>query len=724
MLPGKSTISQLFNGTRVFVIPFYQRSYVWSDEQWERMLSDMMAIGHQTTDYFLGAIILKQMIMGTSTPGDYKVVIDGQQRLTTLAIFLKVYYLKLNMNAWFERMFILPSGQMAIQHSNIDRANIEKVLGLQTYVEELDGDGSIIKAYNYFSKHLDPQKIDIDRMNYHAHVIDIIIDQNDDEQQIFDTINSLGVDLTTAELLKNHLFTEHTLSEYGTLWAPAFEKDEECISFWAKPLLKGRNKQKNIEAFLNAFLQIKVHEPGLSISAEEKQEYAKISKLFISYKKFIANYYAGREFEFVKELTEYANIYRESLNPDIVEQSLTCEPGLDRINFIIFATDGTTLIPFVMSILKKVSDEDERKAIFEYLEAYIVRRMICKRSTKNYSDLFSEALINANITSAQQLIDYINEKDASNALAMPNNAELLRCMKENEHPNYRGASILYLLESHMRGNAKLSTQLLKYSAYTLEHLMPQKWVNNWPLPQGGDADERTHRIKTLGNFTIITQSLNSTISNDTWINKLKGRKDKGGLIAYASGLLTLEGVLDRAVWDEQTILTRAAWLASKASNIWSSYIQNDKALDEPIFDDDGEVIIDAMTGEERVISRDQTRYVLNGSKPMAKSWFVPYFVKEYIAKHKTMTYAEIKQTFPDTLMDSGYVFQGLICPVSAYEQWDNEYKEKRYHANAPESKLTSADGIEFYVNTQWTLESIQNILKIAKEDKWEVMVKL
>ena len=73
MTPGKSTIEQLFNGTRVFEIPFYQRSYVWDVEQWERMLNDMVSVGHQTTDYFLGAIILKQVITSTSKRGDYKI---------------------------------------------------------------------------------------------------------------------------------------------------------------------------------------------------------------------------------------------------------------------------------------------------------------------------------------------------------------------------------------------------------------------------------------------------------------------------------------------------------------------------------------------------------------------------------------------------------------------------------------------------------------------------
>ena len=67
MIPGKSTIDQLFNGTRVFEIPFYQRSYVWGEKQWERLLSDIISVGQKTTDYFLGAIILKQIIAGTAS---------------------------------------------------------------------------------------------------------------------------------------------------------------------------------------------------------------------------------------------------------------------------------------------------------------------------------------------------------------------------------------------------------------------------------------------------------------------------------------------------------------------------------------------------------------------------------------------------------------------------------------------------------------------------------
>ena len=721
MTPSKSTINQLFNGTRVFKIPFYQRSYVWDEPQWSRFVADMVSVGHQAKDYFLGAIILKQVSTNMALGGDYKIVIDGQQRLTTIAVFLKVLYLKLGNNAWFARKFILPDDTLAIQHSHIDRDDFEKVMRLENYVEKVEGSGNIVKAYNYFSENVDPAALNMDRFSNNVQVIDIVIDDKDDEQQIFDTINSLGVDLTTAELLKNHLFTEESFEQYKQLWVPAFEKDEERIAFWSAPLLKGRTQRKNVEAFLNAFLQIKVHEPGRPISAEEKLEYAKASALFYNYKKFISTYYPGAEFSFIRELTEYAEIYAKIFTPDVAERSLSSHPGINRINFLIYVSDGTTMMPFVMYVVKHVSDEQEQVKIFDYLESYFVRRLICKKSTKSYSDLFSENLIYANVNTAQDFIDYINSKDETNALAMPNNRDVLSAFRNIEQPNYRGLQILYLLESRMRSNHLYTTQLLKYNAYTLEHLMPQKW-DKWPLPENVTASDRIHKIKTVGNFTMLTQSLNSKISNNIWSIKLNGKGEQGGLREYATGLLTLADVLDMSVWDEEAINLRANWLAQEATTIWVSHLPNEISIDEPSLEDDVQIEIDPSTGIQRV-SKDHSKFSLDGNNFMLKSYFVPYFIGKYIEKHK-MTFAEIKQRFPDDMLESRYRFLGLICPVSAYEQWEDNRKQMRYHPERPGSKLVSSDGIEFYVSTQWSIDSIQSILQIAREDGWQVTVQL
>ena len=574
MTPGKSNIYELFNGTRVFEIPFYQRSYVWDEKQWERLLSDMIAVSHHPKNYFLGAIILKQTSTSTSIMGDHKIVIDGQQRLTTLAIFQKVLALKKNGDEWFRRRFILPDGEFAILHSHVDRDDFQRVMNLNSCSDPLDGNSNIIKAYNYFRENINQDGIDETRLNTNVHVIDIIIDGNDDEQQIFDTINSLGVDLTTAELLKNHLFTEQTIDKYETLWKPAFEKDEDCIQFWSQELLKGRNKRKNIEAFLNAFLQIKVHEASIKVSTEDKLEYAKSGALFYSYKDFIGKYYNGCEFEFVEDLVKYANIYQNTFSPSVVESSLTYQSGIERINFLIFVADNTTMIPYIMFVIKNVIDEQERNRIFDYLESYLVRRFICRKSTKSYSDLFSESLINGNIKTAEALKGYFDEKDVTNNLSMPSDDEVERGFLELVQPNYRALSILYLLESRLRNNRLLSTQLMKFSVYTLEHLMPQKWMTNWPLPEDGDANRRIHLVRTLGNCTMITQALNSTISNDCWKVKLEGKNNKGGLKSYANGLLTLDYVLNLDYWNEIKIEERSKLLAEMACAVWKNEVKN------------------------------------------------------------------------------------------------------------------------------------------------------
>jgi len=101
---GKKTISDIFNGNRILEIPFFQRAYVWGNEQWGRLLEDMEQISQQNTPYFLGSVILKQQMTNTTkSVSDVRTLIDGQQRLTTLSIFLKTLCLKNDENNKFER---------------------------------------------------------------------------------------------------------------------------------------------------------------------------------------------------------------------------------------------------------------------------------------------------------------------------------------------------------------------------------------------------------------------------------------------------------------------------------------------------------------------------------------------------------------------------------------------------------------------------------------------
>ena len=146
---GKSTISGVFNGSRLLEIPFYQRAYVWEEEQWERFLGDMEFVTASKRPYFLGSIILKQASSGNtwSEVSEVRTVIDGQQRLTTMVIFFKALCARIDADRLFERDFVLETGEVALRHGKYDRQDFEKVVSAAS-CEPLEGSSAIILAYN------------------------------------------------------------------------------------------------------------------------------------------------------------------------------------------------------------------------------------------------------------------------------------------------------------------------------------------------------------------------------------------------------------------------------------------------------------------------------------------------------------------------------------------------------------------------------------------------
>ena len=158
MEAGAILISGIFNGSRLLEIPFYQRTYVWKEEQWERFLEDLGYVTRTKNPYFLGSIILKKgrTLQTWEDYSDCKIVIDGQQRLTTLIIFMKALCLRKKENQLFERDFILENNQVALRHGKNDIDAFQKVIR-QTEPELLENKepkSQIIEAYNYFIEHI------------------------------------------------------------------------------------------------------------------------------------------------------------------------------------------------------------------------------------------------------------------------------------------------------------------------------------------------------------------------------------------------------------------------------------------------------------------------------------------------------------------------------------------------------------------------------------------
>lgn len=563
---GKSTISGVFNGSRLLEIPFYQRAYVWGEEQWERFLGDMEFVTASKRPYFLGSIILKQESSGYtwSEVSEVRTVIDGQQRLTTMVIFFKALCAKIDANRLFERDFVLETGEVALRHGKYDRQDFEKVVNA-TGSEPVEGSSAIIGAYNYFLKNIDPEKVDRNTIKSNVQFVCIDLTEGEDEQQIFDTINSLGVRLTTAELLKNYFFNRENEQAFKDSWEDVFEPTAEKKSFWDQEVVTGRIKRTLIDLFFDAFLQIMVQDKARCVTAEDKLYYSRTSNLFQSYKDFISRYCDGGKDEVLNAMNAYAAVFESTFDPTCCDRNVPPAPSTERMNVLIFGLKNSTLIPYVLYVRKSVESPDEQAKVFATLESYIVRRTLVQATTKNYNRLFTSLILNE-VKDAEALRKALEANDEATTY-MPGDAEVRSAFEESCLYNLQSKGVLYLLESAIRPGMS-STALLGFNQYTLEHMMPKKWRNKWGALDEEAATRRDRKLLTLGNLAIITHSLNASIRDADWTTKKQGKGYKDGLALCAAGLATMAGALEKESWGEDDIADRAEWLANKALEVW------------------------------------------------------------------------------------------------------------------------------------------------------------
>ena len=456
------------------------------------------------SDPILGSIILKQASSGNtwSEVSEVRTVIDGQQRLTTMVIFFKALCARIDANKLFERDFVLETGDVALRHGKYDQRDFEKVVNA-TSCEPLEGSSAIILAYNYFLKNIDPEKIDRNTIKSNVQFVCIDLTEGEDEQQIFDTINSLGVRLTTAELLKNYFFNRENEQAFKECWEDVFEPTAEKREYWEQEVVTGRIKRTLVDLFFDAFLQILVQDKKRGVTTEDKLFYSRTSNLFQSYKDFISRYCSGDKDEILNSMKAYAKVFESTFDPSCCDADIPSAPGVERLNVLIFGLKNSTLIPYVLYVRKNAESSGGESEVFALLESYIARRMLVQATTKNYNRLFTSLILNE-VKDAETLRKALEANEEATTY-MPGNAEARRAFEESCLYNLQSKGVLYLLESAIRPGMS-STALLGFNQYTLEHVMPKKWRNKWGALDDEAATRRDRKLLTLGNLAIITFS--------------------------------------------------------------------------------------------------------------------------------------------------------------------------------------------------------------------------
>lgn len=596
-------------------IPYFQRGYVWNEKNWEELLDNLL---DDKQSHFLGSIILKQLECVSGDAPRWS-VIDGQQRLTTLSILLRACYDSLPMNTFsdddkkhidadmesilfFRRRKINSPKEIKIRHSMVDTADYKIIIEgqakkmvdtiiLHSEKKKTEKESSnILQCYKYFYKYLnahpdDSVKLWEDLLNEQNKIlvkIDLNISEN--EQAIFDTVNSAGVRLTCADTIKNALFQKanenaktdlekvEIIDLYKECWESAFSSSNEVIEYWSTERQLGRTVRDNLEVLLHCIALVKgFYDPEIN----------KISDLPQVYKKYISGFDNEKLFSFIREIKMYAEIYRKYFYTFEKSTLFKYDNDIQRLFHILSICEVSTLHPYILKLFKKYNIEDEYdlpdafKMEIKKIESYVLRHIVCQVSTKNF-----------NKDCAMLIAEKTTIDKAVNDKIMEIGDEIVT-EKLKSIPNNKIASlILFWIELRRRYvEGKFDSNELKY-VYSLEHIMPQKWGEYWNqddcpvvsietneviIDKEKAEEVRWSAIYELGNMTLLNSRLNSFLRNYEFSRKVTGEKRRKGIKDYASLDITREIVkkydADK-IWNETSIRERTKELTKEFFEIW------------------------------------------------------------------------------------------------------------------------------------------------------------
>lgn len=612
MNANAASLLAIFEAKQCLEIPLFQRQYTWSkEEQWQLLWEDISLKfgeyingGTDVPPHFLGAIILDQKMTPTVRVTKRQ-VIDGQQRLTTFQIVIAAFRDYCNAKEHRDLAeecdaYLLNKGMLSdlksdrykIWPTHSDRAQFVDVIDgrapekiAEKYPDKSHEIPRMAEAYFYFyiaiSGYFDEVKEsqDIQEKQLFDKLEDcfralqnalrvVIIDpeESDDAQVIFETLNGRGQPLLPADLLRNHIFLRALRNREPVEELHAEFWKEFDVGFWREETGRGRQRRPYIDLFFQHFL------------ASKQIKVISIRHLFMEYK-----YWIDRSKPFTSVKDELACLSRQGRHFARIVKPSNSDPLFSIASFLL-AFDLSTIYPVLLWLLEegRIDDRDWDE-ISEIIESYAVRRAICGLTTRNYNRIFLSLMrhLSEHGATAMTIRSFFSSQSGSST-RWPNDQEFRDAWLKM--PVYRVMytpqmiHILRRLNDHSTNN---KTEMVRiYSKLSTEHILPKKWIQNWPLPSGlkglsqeqmqdSSADptlvqatrNRYEVLDTIGNLTILTQELNSAISNSSWDIK-KRELDRFSVLPINKGLLKFEN------WDEETIKQRSEQLFEVAIQVW------------------------------------------------------------------------------------------------------------------------------------------------------------
>lgn len=560
---GETTLNKLLNTSRQFIVPIFQRNYSWQKSQYEQLWFDILRASKfkEKQNHFIGSIVYIDMGTPAGRPQQL-LLIDGQQRLTTISILLcaiKDYVQKFNLETKLINLAKIKN-QFLYNSDEIDEDRYKLLLNVQdkeTYIKLIDNTiftvnkpaTNIIKCYEFFYERIEDfikQHGQIDEIYagiFKLSLVSISLDKDSDNpQMIFESMNSTGKDLSQTDLLRNYLLMDLTPEKqtrlYKTYWKPMEELFGEDIY---------KNDLNKFDYFIRDFLTLK----------SDTGYICKINNVYENFKRYYLDNNCEK-FTVLKDLFTYAKYYAWI---DLLQEN---DDELKLYWQEFKKLDSHVVYPFLLKLYddysRQILIKEDFKKILQVVISYLWRRAICEIPTNSLSKTF------ATLYQAVDKDDYVNSVIKafvfkSSYKRFPSDYEVREKLQTKDIYHFRLRK--YLLEALENYYHKEPIDLNTVN-YTIEHIMPQNIEHNlsWQQMLGEDWQEvHSLYLHTLGNLTIT--GYNAEMSNKSFVKKVNGESG-----FKHSHLKLSESIAQSDVWNKKAIQRRTNILTDIILKIW------------------------------------------------------------------------------------------------------------------------------------------------------------
>ncbi len=550
MRADETNLLKFLNGTKQFIIPVYQRTYSWTLSECRQLWNDILRAGKDDSiaGHFIGSVVYIEKGLYKSAGVTKLLVIDGQQRLATISLLLSALSkaIKNNGNTGtlssekIRSYYLLNDKEEGeLRHKLIlTKSNKDTLFKIVDHKELADDDVSRLRGnYNFFVEEIAKNNIgEVEQGIAKLILIDVSLDrERDNPQLIFESLNSTGLELTQADLIRNYILMRLETKEQETLYTDYWFPMEKSFghaeySVW-------------FDRFMRDYLTIKLGRiPNIRNVYAEFKVYA---QKFKDVKKLVADIY--------KYSRHFVKIALEK------ESDIEIQKVFSDINTLKVDVSYPFLLQVYEDYSRKTLSKDELVQVLRFIESYVFRRAICGIPTNSLNTTF--AALYKEIAQDNYMESFkaaLLLKDSNGRF--PKNKEFEEQLIIKDVYTFRNRN--YLLNKLENYDQK---ELVNVEAYTIEHIMPQNknLSNEWKQELGENwNDVHDKYLHTIGNLTLT--GYNPELSDKSFAKK---RDMDGG---FAKSPIRLNHSLARLEhWNETEILNRAANLAKLAVKIWS-----------------------------------------------------------------------------------------------------------------------------------------------------------